>query len=257
MALTATATKAIRLSVSRTIGLKDPYVLTRSPCKSNLIYTTGTFKTVQDTFCVLADRLQKQKSCFQKTIIYGQSFKMCADIYLYLKDCLGSNFTQPEDAPDIPQFRLVEMFTSVTNADHKSKIIKLFKEKSKLKVVVATIAFGMGIDCPNFRQIIHVGLPDDICSYIQETGRAGRDGEASMVTLLQCRTYHPVDKDIKEYVANKTQCRRDVLFKDMDSYCHEDLGSKCFCCDICAESCSCGTCDKKLQQFILFNQQSC
>ena len=66
MALTATATKAIRLSVSRTIGLKDPYVLTRSPCKSNLIYTTGTFKTVQDTFCVLADRLQEQKSCFQK-----------------------------------------------------------------------------------------------------------------------------------------------------------------------------------------------
>ena len=254
MALTATATKAIRLSVSRTIGLNNPYVLTRSPCKSNLIYTTGVFKTVQETFGVLADRLQEQQFSFPKTIIYGQSFRMCADIYLYLKDLLGSSFTHPEDAPDIPLFRLVEMFTSVTDADHKSKIIQLFKEDTKLKVIIATIAFGMGIDCPNVRQIIHVGLPDDLCSYIQETGRAGRDGEASMVTLLQCRTFISVEEDIKEYVANKTQCRRDILFRDMDSYRHEDLGSKYLCCDICAESCSCGSCDNKLQNFILFNQ---
>ena len=76
---------------------------------------------------------------------------------------------------DIPQYRLVEMFTSVSNADHKSKISRLFKEASKLKVVVATIAFGMGMDCPNVQQIIHAGLPDDICSYIQETGHAGRE----------------------------------------------------------------------------------
>lgn len=207
MALTATATRTICLSVSRTIGLKNPYVLTRSPCKSNLIYTTGIFKTVEETFCVLADRLREQKASFPKTIIYGQSFRMCGDIYLYLKDRLGPSFTQPEDAPDIPQFRPVEMFTSVTDADHKSKIIQLFKGDSTLKVIVATIAFGMGIDCPDVRQIVHVGLPDDICSYIQETGRAGRDGETPMVALLRCRTYHSVDDDIKEYIANKTQCR--------------------------------------------------
>ena len=80
----------------------------------------------------------------------------------YLKYCLGSNVAQPEDVPDIPQFWLVERFTSVTNAVHKPKIIRLFKEESKLKVVVATIAFSMGIDCPNVRQIIYdiVGLVD-------------------------------------------------------------------------------------------------
>ena len=139
------------------------------------------------------------------------------------------------------------MFTSVTDADHKSKIIQLFKEVSELKIVVATIAFGMGIGCSNITQIIHVELPGDICSYIQETGRAGRDGEASMVTLLQCQTYHSVDKDIKQYVANTTLCRQDVLLR------YGQLQPcrpwKCLCCDICAKSCSCGTCANNLQHF--------
>ena len=64
------------------------------------------------------------------------------------------------------------------------------------------IAFGMGIDCTDIRQIIHVGLPNDIHSYIQETGSAGKDGQAFLVTLLQSRTYHPVDDDIKHYEAS-------------------------------------------------------
>ena len=96
------------------------------------------------------------------------------------------------------------MFTSDTGPDHKSKIIRLFTQQSNLRVVLATIAFGMGIDCPDVRHIVHVGLPDDICNYIQETGRAGRDGKVSLVTLLQSRTYHYVDNDIKKYVANTT-----------------------------------------------------
>ena len=127
MALTATVTKTICLSVSRTIGLRNPYIATRSPCKPNLIYSVGVFKTVEDTFSPLAKRLQCQRKSFPKTIIYGQSFGMCADIYLYLKDYLDLGFTEPEDAPDIPQFRLVDMFTSVTDPGRKSEIIQLFK----------------------------------------------------------------------------------------------------------------------------------
>ena len=199
MALTATATRSIRLSFSRTIGLKDPYVLTRSPCKANLIYSVGIFKTVEETFWTMADRLQHQCTAFPKTIIYAQSLRMCAEIYLYFKVYLGRNFTHPENAPDLPQFRIVDMFTSVTDPSHKTKILELFKQPSNLRVIVATIAFGMGIDCSDVRQIIHVGLPDDICSYIQETGRAGRDGQASLVTLLQCRTHHSVDDNIRQY----------------------------------------------------------
>ena len=250
MAVTATATRTDRLAVSRTLGLRNPFVLTRCPSKNNLIYHVGIFRGFSETFQSFAHQLMIERTLFPKTIVYGRTFSMCADIYLFLKEFLGGAFTFPEDAPDLPDFRLVEMFTSVTESDQKTKILQLFKINSSLRVVVATIAFGMGVDCPDVRQIIHVGLPDDLGSYVQETGRAGRDGSLSVVTLLQARVYNKVDKDIKEYMENTTQCRRRALFGDMDNYVHVDAPFKCLCCDICAKSCACGQCKERLRKTV-------
>ena len=58
----------------------------------------------------------------------------------------------------------------------KNTIVPQFTTKSHLRIVIATIACGMGIDCPDVRQIIHWGVPDDAEMYIQESGRAGCDG---------------------------------------------------------------------------------
>ena len=69
---------------------------------------------------------------------------MCADVYLFLKGFLGSECTVPEDAPDIPEFQLVDMFTSVTDSGHKSQIIRVFKQPGSLRVVIATIALVWG-----------------------------------------------------------------------------------------------------------------
>ena len=57
---------------------------------------------------------------------------------------------------------------------------------------MATVAFKMGVDCPNFRQVVHIEMPDDISSYVQEIGRARRDGRPAMATLLKARIDHPV-----------------------------------------------------------------
>ena len=112
-------------------------------------------------------------------------------------------------------------FDMVTDQHQKDKNISLFTKPSQLRVVIATVAFGLGLDCPDVRQIIHVRLPDDI-EYIQETGRAGRDGR---LALVKERTYHLCEKIIKKYAANTTVCRRDV--KSMENYTHEQLGSTC------------------------------
>ena len=107
-----------------------------------------------------------------------------------LSRSLGCEVTEPIDAPDIPEYRLVDMFISVTDSDHKELIISLFTKPSQLRVVVATVAFGLGIDCLDVRQIVHIGMPEDVESYIQETGRARRDGEHALETLLKAKFYH-------------------------------------------------------------------
>jgi bloom syndrome protein len=62
-------------------------------------------------------------------------------------------------------------------------LCQLNSEKSNLRVVFATVAFGMGVDIHSVRQIIHIGPPRTIREYFQETGRAGRDGKFSKAIL--------------------------------------------------------------------------
>ena len=77
------------------------------------------------------------------------------------------------------------MFTSCTPIGIKNQIISSFTKETTLRVVIATVAFGMGINCHSVKQIIHFGPPDTIESYIQETGRAGRDGSQAQAILLK------------------------------------------------------------------------
>ena len=86
-----------------------------------------------------------------------------------------------------------------------------------MRVVVATVAFGMGIDCFNVCQVIHYGFPSDVESYVQETGRAGRNGNLAIATLVKkSRAGEKRDKTFLKYASNCTVCRRDTLFSCFD-----------------------------------------
>ena len=78
---------------------------------------------------------------------------------------------------------MVDMYMSCTDEFIKDQIECLFLMESPLRVVVATTAFGLGIDCPDVHHVINFGLPSDIESYVQETGRAERDTQPSLATL--------------------------------------------------------------------------
>lgn len=148
MALTATATKSFQAAVIATLGMEKPVVIAISPCKANITFNIGTYTTVA-TFKPLLNRLRTNRERTPKTIVYCQSYNTCADIYIYLSRSLGCEFTEPIDAPNIPRFRLVDMYTSLTDSQHKELIISSFTKPSQLRVVIATVAFGLGIDCPD------------------------------------------------------------------------------------------------------------
>ena len=81
MALTATATRSDISFISRIVGLRNPFVITRVPVIPNLIYAVGLFKSIPETFQNLAQKLVIERNKFPKTIIYGRSFGVCGDMY--------------------------------------------------------------------------------------------------------------------------------------------------------------------------------
>ena len=162
LALTATATSQLRIDVGRALGMRNEVVISISPCKANLMYGTGCMKSIPETFQPMLERLQQERTTYPRTIVYCQRFQDCSDIYLFFRNNLKESFTEPEGAPDIPKFRLLDMYLSCTDTIVNEEIINMFTKDSCLRIVVATVAFGMGIDCPNVRQVIHVGPPSDI-----------------------------------------------------------------------------------------------
>ena len=122
-----------------------------------------------------------------RIIIYCHCIEVCADLYLFFKGYLRLHFTEPPAAPDLQKFLIVDMYTSCTGREVKEGNISAFTSDSCMWIVVATDAFGMGVDCPNIRQVIHLGNPTDLESYVQETGHAGHDYVPSMAVLNMSR----------------------------------------------------------------------
>ena len=245
MALTATASCDVRMSVERLLSMKDPVRVILSPCKQNLMLCVASFVSIDVTFAPVLEKLLRNRVNFPRTIIYCRRYEECADIYLHFRSHMGKEFTEPKGAPDLSRFRLVEMFTSATDESVKEQIIKSFTENSPL------IAFGMGINCDDVQQIIHVGPSDDAESYIQETGRGGRDEQPTCAVLLKmkgCKRY--VDNAMLQYMENTSVCRRKVLFKGFAGFEHIILHRLCLCCDICMSKCVCQKCSINQSRFV-------
>ena len=156
---------------------------------------------------------------------------------------MGSSFTEPCGYPDLHQFCLLDMYTRASTKRMNEKVLKSFLVPSGLlRVLIATAAFSMGIDCQDIHCVMHYGAPATVTEYVQETGRAGRDGNPAVALLYYGNPGKHVDQYIKSYGENSTSCRRHLLFQQFLFYTQEHSLTGCRCCDVCAKTCTCDNC---------------
>ena len=141
------------------------------------------------------------------------------------------------------RYRVCEKYDGSTSSSNQKHIVQSFTQSDgAVRVVVAKVAFGMGLDSPNVRSVIHWGVPYDADMYVQETGRGGRDGDLCNAVLYYNR-HTSCSSSMSDYCSNSSRCRRDMIMSEFTDGATIARPSPChLCCDICDKRCDCGEC---------------
>jgi bloom syndrome protein len=204
MAMTATATKRVRHDVINVLGIHGAVTLEQSFNRSNLHYEVR--KKGPGFLKEMADFIKKEHSgdC---GIIYCFSKRQCEEV----ADKLTNLYSIPAK----------HYHAGLAKSDRKTFQIQW--QKNVFKVIVATIAFGMGIDKRDVRFVIHHSIPQSLEGFYQETGRAGRDGQLSdCILYFAPRDVSLVRRLIDESSSNAHQKKQQLENLDrMAAYCYD------------------------------------
>ena len=244
IALTATATVDTKETIFEVLAMRDPHVIMESPNKDNISYVVTYLNKNADLaqyFYWIANEVIEHSTEATRTIIYCQTIKQCAVIYSTIKSILGEHAIVNSENSEQPKKVVIEMLHSCTPASNKENILQSFqKQQGCVRILVATIAFGMGVDCKEVYRTIHFGPAKNVECYIQESGRAGRDGKQSTAYLLyQGMQLTHVEKEMKDYVKHKG-CRRKILMQHFDKEHLDQHNPHHLCCDNCSVVFKCG-----------------
>ncbi|MGE3818301.1 MAG: RecQ family ATP-dependent DNA helicase [Isosphaeraceae bacterium] len=175
IALTATATDLVRRDVAEQLDLRDPALFVAGFDRPNLSYAVLDTRREPDKLAALARILHE---CPGSSIVYASSRNRCEAVAQHVQRELRKH--------------AVVYHAGMSREDRDSAQERFMSGEAE--VVVATNAFGMGVDKPDIRSVIHYNLPGTLEAYYQDAGRAGRDGSPARCALL----YTPADRVLQE-----------------------------------------------------------
>ncbi|CAA9990324.1 ATP-dependent DNA helicase, putative [Plasmodium knowlesi strain H] len=279
MGLTATCTREVQNDILKNLNfdMKTCLIKTSSVNKRNLFYCvrekTNILNDLKDVLDIPNRKslertkrfIDNSKICpYNSTLIYVTSKKECENIFSFLKE----------------KGLLVRMYHADLSNDEKKEAHEKFL-KDEVQIIVATVAFGMGIDKPDIRRIIHYGFSRSLEAYVQQVGRAGRDNSNAEAILF----FHVNDESkiknilLRENIANNlietnfqrvehiismftdasdyaysTICRRKKIYEYFD-----ETPNTCTDIDVFDNEDNCGVCFyvKKYDMYLCANCDNC